>query len=186
MRVSLLVRSFCLGLVVATAVMDAPVRAQNAPTVEPGTRIRVTHHAGNRVVGSVVTLAGDTLRVRPAGISDTLAVLVSEVTQWEMSEGPQRHVLRNMAYGFGLGAGAGAIGGVIHGDDPPGAFIPLTAPQYAAIFGVFYGITGAIVGAATGLHATEEWTRLPLPSGSHVSIAPRGDGRVAVGLSLRF
>ncbi len=120
------------------------------------------------------------------------SVLVFHPGQW--GQGPPRSgwcrrwdpCLRGGAIGFLVGAGVGAVIGLAMGDDQPsGDDLPCTflfascaATEKAAIGAVVVGFVGAVIGyaiASSGVH-----DRLL------VSVGPQRDGRLGLGLSMRF
>lgn len=57
---------------------------------------------------------------------------------------------RGALYGALAGAGAGALGGAASGNDDPNTWFAMTAGEKAAVLGVFFAVTGALVGLLIG------------------------------------
>lgn len=163
---------FVLALTSATRLVS-----QATPSIEPGTRVRVTAPAMTphaRRVGSVLTVRADTLLLRRAFSGDTLAIALPLVTRLEVSRSRRRHAYA----GAGIGGAVGFLYGWKHGSSHACAH---SGPSQAdsscfGVFDVFLGtLGGALIGSAVGaLVRTDRWE--PVPREGWLSLAPRTAG----------
>ncbi len=175
-------------------------------SIRPGTQVRVTGHfcqfysncAGGSPqhrVGSFVAWKADTLVVQSNG--DTLSVPVDDlVTGLDVSRGWKRHTGEGFGYGLVLGLVAGGFVGAKTYEPPPpppcegfgciDVFPDLGwVPRMFIGAGIGAGI-GAVAGALVGFAIkTEQWEEAPLDR-IRVSFGPQRDGRLGLGLSVRF
>jgi len=178
------------ALVLFQALLALPCTSTlaQAPELARGSRVQVTApaHGAERVVGTVLSLHSDTLVLAVAGITDSIRLPWSGLTEVQVSRGQQRQVGGGLVMGGAAGAGLGIVLGYAAGDDPPGWFA-LSAGNKAAIGGVFLGMLGAGIGGLMGARsAKEKWESVPLGAvATRIGMAPRGDG-VALVLSARF
>ena len=178
----------------ASATAQVPVR--------PGARVRVAGHFcqpsySNCVegrpehrVGTFVAWKADTLVVQSNG--DTLSVPVNLVTRLDVSRGRKTNTAKGAGIGFLLGGLVGAV--IVYASYeecvPQGLFScigPNYGPgAYALVGGVIGGfgglVAGALIGSATN---TDRWEEVPLDQ-LRVSFGPQPDGRMALGLLVRF
>ena len=144
------------------------LKAQDAPLVEPGVRVRVsTAPQASRpdwIVGTVTAVTGDRLAIRPQGDSGReIGIARAAVTRLEVSRGQHSKWLTGLGVGFLAGAGAGAAIGyaALHeGHD--------LAPRDAALIGAIPGaLVGALIGVAIGSGSkSERWQSIPVTLGS--------------------
>jgi hypothetical protein len=166
-----------------------------------GARVRVTAPAAGRIVGTLLSATGDSIRVELANGS-SVAFPVDGLSRLELSTGVQRRGWKGA--GIGLLAGAG-IGGVIglatyrrtQCDEPlletfVCSFVDQTSRQVTVIAdAAMVGTVGAIVGALIGHVGRESWVRVPLlREGVRIGLATsmrtsRGAIEVAVTLPRR-
>ena len=167
------------------------------PLLVPGARVRVQSPSLGKqlVVGRVVTVAADTLRLRVDDIGGTMPVLLNKQTRVELSTEHHTRLAPGILIGGLLG---GAIGGVIVAyrqtvNDVAETFegiFSLETPTHHEVSNapllvglMLGGALGGIVG--NGMHA-DRW--VPVTSPTRVSLGgscdPSGHFRVAVSLSL--
>lgn len=173
---------------VAAVAASVSLEAQDAPSLQPGARVRVFAPSlpTSGLVGTVVGLSRETLTLEAAKAPVSFVLARSELTRIEVSTGQRTHVRRDMGIGLLIGATGGAIAGRASGDDK-GSWFGMTSWEKARIGAVVFGVAGALAGAlVAGNTSTEEWKLVPLRSGSRVSLAPRSDGRVALTYSVTF
>ena len=159
--------------------------------LRPGERVRVTGHfcpplysncAGGRPehrVGTFVAWKSDTLVVQSNG--DTLQVALMNVTRLDVYMGRKAQ------------AGAGAVVGglavvvllaIAAATCDAGLGCPTGGEAAKAL--LIGGAAGAFVGASIGAATnTDRWEEVPLDQ-LRVSFGPQPDGRIALGLSVRF
>ncbi len=159
--------------------------------LRPGERVRVTGHfctplysncGGGRPehrVGTFVAWKSDTLVVQSNG--DTLQVALMNVTRLDVYMGRKAQA--------GAGAVVGGLAVVV--------LLAIAAATCDASFGcptageaakplLIGGAAGAFVGASIGaVTNTDRWVEVPLGQ-LRVSFGPQPDGRIALGLSVRF
>ncbi len=173
-------------LVLATS--SAPL--SHGAAQEPGQRIRLrTGSAPSAwVVGTLVFLDGDSLRIRVAGETAPVVVARPAVQRLEVAKGLKRATFEGGSIGFGLGVIAGAVVASTGAASRScgGAFVDLCAIDTEAHVvegGLIGGAIGGVVGAGLGyLVRTERWE--PLPSArARVTLARRGAG---LAVSLAF
>ena len=187
MRIATLGRSvWFVATIVTVAGCARLLQAQGISSLEPGARVRLFTPSVGRggLVGTVVRPVRDTLAILPAKGSDTVVVAVAELTRLELSTGRHPHALKGMGIGLLVGAAGGAIAGWASGDDR--GWFGLTAGEKARIGATLFGVAGSLVGGAIIGRATEGWEVVRLPSGSRISVAPRGNAHVALAYSVAF
>jgi hypothetical protein len=136
----------------------ARLKAQDAPALEPGVRVRVSTaprtSRANWTVGTVIAVTGDRLAIRTQQHSgSTIDIARSSVTQLEVSRGQHSRALTGLGLGFLIGAGVGAVIGV-GGED--------LAPTDGKLIGAGLGaVGGALVGLVVGSSSTSErWQKI--------------------------
>ena len=147
---------FGLTLVI---VNSAGAAAQQVASLEAGARVRMGVGQKHNVVGTVIDVSADSVRIRTsAGLQ---SVSVGQIETLRFSEGRQgkgRSMLRKGGIGAGLGVLGGLILGIADGDDDPQAWFAMSAGEKAAVGGVFFGGLGLIVGSIVGLiNEGERW-----------------------------
>jgi hypothetical protein len=141
-------------------------RAEPASALSPGAVVRVTrlcppprhHERCPRYLGELVSIDGDTLKLRSRSDSLVQALQAADVTRVEMRRGRRSVVL----LGVGLGMVTGAvIGGVATMSDCPNNEGSL--PCFPSGFG--YGaLAGAVAGGVVGaLIHPDKWSRVAWP-----------------------
>jgi hypothetical protein len=178
------------ALVLFQALLALPCTSAlaQAPELARGSRVQVTSpsHAANRLVGTVLSTNGDTLVLAVAGITESIRLPWSGLTEVQVSRGQRRHVGEGMLMGGAIGVGLGVLLGLASGDDDPG-ILALSAGDKAAIGGVLFGVVGLGIGGLIGARSTRErWEQVALGSvATRIGVAPRGDG-LALVASARF
>jgi phage tail tape-measure protein len=156
----------------------------------PGDRVRVTMAArANRLVGTVVAVDRDSLRIREAGQDAMLSVPESSVKEVEVRRWHQTFAYAGAEGGAVAGAFAGAaLGATVGPDECSGAswwFCVRSAnrPIHIVVGAVLGASIGSVLGAAIGsaLHSSR-WEPAPLNL-AHVAITPYGAG---LALAVRF
>ncbi len=151
--------------------------AQEQSPVESGERIRVTAPSvfSDRIVGTVVSWGSEQLVLgRPYG--GTLTFPIDSIIKLEISRGKKSYVEEGALIGLLVGGISGYLGcgRVIKPCDK--------RALAAAILAVPGVVLGAIVGAAA---SPTIWEEVPA-SQLRVSFGPQRDGRLSLGLSVRF
>ena len=153
-----------VGLVLASSA-TMPVGAQSILDLPPGSRIRVDASSNpERMIGTLVRAAPDTLWVHWAYREDLRFVLASDVRKLEVSRGRGPRRIGQRAWkGFLIGAGVGAILGAAVATDPEEAEWfggPLgTMGAYALI----WSVPGTLIGGMTGIMPGERWEPVNVP-----------------------
>jgi len=174
-------------LFICLSATSAAVAAQ-APTIPPGTRVRIETRERGTFDGTLMSQTSDSFFVAGPGALRTL-VASESVTRLRVSEGRShaRGAVRGMKIGAAVGGGGMAL--VIGA-----AFIGSTAKDKynGESLGMAVGLvaSGALVGVMYGagigaLFAVERWTTVysnPL----RVSFRPAPSGAPGVGVSVRF
>ena len=177
---------------ILTFVPLASATAQEPPPVKVGDRVRVTASGIRKQAGRLEALSADTLVVAVA--DSTVTFPVASVTRLEVSHGIDFS-------GVGVGAiiGGSALGslGLLAGlgaahECGPGfieLFCEYSAEDVLLVTAVMV-VVGAAVGSVFGLLASigdgESWERVGPPALRNLSVAPQRDGRLGLGLSVRF
>lgn len=159
-----------------------------AQTPAAGARIRVARPKAEWRVGTLIALANDTLVVRWADDSATARLPVAQVSRMDVSRGSERRIMSRLGRGLVIGAAAGAFLGVVGGalEDCEGELFCIGPAGGAVIGATAFGVTGAVIGAVTGLRPSERWERARLNSGRVALLLPtRRDGQ-AIGLAVAF
>ncbi len=162
--------------------------AQQPPPIEPDSRIRVTapNVGADKVVGTFLGAAGDTLRVQTESQAP-LAIPFAFVTRLDVSRGKKSRVVRGAVLVGVIGAVVGGAVGLVTPqfacETPSGCPVDWGEAGKLAALG---GVIGAAVGGGIGaLTKTDRWEKVPLDQ-LRVSLVPQRDGRFALGLSVRF
>ena len=176
------------GLVIAGTLLLAPcARAEEAPALRPGVRVRITGGDAARFVG---TASGTLVNTGPDTITlvtdqGVLKLPTGSITRVEVSHGRKRHG----RLGLLVGVAAGALIGLYATTDPALAcgvdyYVPCTRSDritYAAVMGLALAAPGALVGRR--IH-TETWSDAPLGRLRVAVVPERNGGRVAFALSF--
>lgn len=151
------------------------------PWIGQGTRVRVSQNRG-RLTGTVLALAGDTLRLLPERRTDTVGVPLGGIRRVELRR--RRSVAGGAALGGYLGMMLGGttmlvIAGVEHClAFDFSSYSPTHCPSDRTAVAVICGsaVAGAIIGS---LVRGERWVRVPL-SRLQASLGPHGV-RITIG-----
>jgi hypothetical protein len=161
----------------------ARLKAQGAPVLEPGVRVRVSTaprpSSPNWIVGTVIAVTGDRLAIRPQQDSGgTIDIARTAVTHLEVSRGQHSKALTGLGLGFLVGAGVGAVIGV-GGED--------LAPTDAKLIGAGFGaVGGALIGLVIGSGSkSERWQEVPVTLGGMGGAQGFGYS-IRVSVNLRF
>jgi len=165
------------------------ITAQQAPSIETGSRIRVTAPTvgADKLAGVCVEVDATRLRVQAEEQVSPLTISLADVTRLEVSQGRKSNALKGLGFGALIGGSIGAVLGLLAStgesyENPCEGNAPACAAGGAAAFGV----TGALVGLGIGaLTKSERWEEVPLDR-LRVNIVPQRDGRLALGLSVVF
>ena len=147
--------------------------------VRPGARVRVTHPWG-KSVGTFLAWKADSLVMESNG--NAFALALDSVTALEVSVGQRSQAGVGAGVGGVIGFVIGAVGGATGCADD----VIVTSEQCAIAGGLVFGVGGALLGAVVGATTkTDRWVAVPLDR-LRVSFAPQRDGRLGLGLSVRF
>lgn len=163
----------CIALLAA----GSGVAAQQAPSVLPGERVRVTAPDLRREVGSVEDVRADTLVFRLRGAAAPMALHLPEVRRLEVSRG-NHHPLRGALVGGAAGGAAGiGVALLMLGSESCEAGDCLTVATLVAIHLPY--VTALAGGVAGALRAsrTERWVSVP-----PASLAPAGAVTLPAGI----
>jgi hypothetical protein len=184
----------CAALLAHPAVL----RAQSVADLAPGARVRVVDPGTGRIVGTVESVAGDSLVVLSGRGEDarTVTLSLSSIRTVQVSRGkPSRPM--SALQGAALGALTGSVGGVAgatighlsYQDDCDGGEDDWMCFSMAesALFGVMIGAPmGAAWGAALGfVFPQERWRSLTAASPPALTVNGSPDG-VQLGLTITF
>ena len=175
-------------LLVAFVGLSLASRTLAAQTLSGGERIRVRHAGESARVGTLVALTNDTLVVRWANDSAASRLPVAQVSRLEVSRGTERRILPRTGRGFIFGAAAGAVIGFAGGamEDCEHELICFGPAGGALAGATVLGVTGAVIGALTGLAPSERWeSARPNPGRVALLLPARGRGK-AIGLAVAF
>jgi hypothetical protein len=160
------IRLFTIILLLGASSASA---AGQSPSISPGDRVRVWTDEGTRtgqkpaaITGAVKLWSADTILLLADRPPFDREIAVPAVVRIDVSGGRtnrRQSILRNGAIGLAVGS---LVGGVIGYLSYPyweiGAF---NAGMQAQLFGVFFGVPGASVGALRGAyHPDESWQQL--------------------------
>jgi hypothetical protein len=117
-----------------------------------------------------------------ASAGEPLLIRLGEIHQFEVSRGQKSRWLMGLGIGFVGGAAIGAVVG--YTTDPEGNDLP---PEGAAVIvgglgAAVGGLLGTIIGSTI---KSDRWEEVPLDR-LRVGIATHRDGRLGIGLSLKF
>lgn len=173
----------CALLLILALFLPAPISAQ-APTIPPGTRVRVETQQRARVDGTLMSQSSDSIIVATPRPLRT-AVASGDVTRIAVSKG-RSHVqgaLRGMKIGAAIVGGAATfmVGAAYFGGRTEESSI---VPLYA--FAVSGAAVGAMSGAAFGgMLGAEKWSTV-YSAAMRVSVRPFQSRVPGVGVSIRF
>jgi len=160
-----------------------PLSAQAQPTIEPGTRVRITvPDAGlDMRTGTWLGVSEGAFDFVPDGqSSDTGKIQLASVTSLEVSGGHKSRWLPGLLLGFVGGAAVGAVLGY-------NADIEDMAKEHgAALLAAPGAVLGAGMGALIGSQIkSERWEEIPLDRLRVQPVATR-DARFGITASVRF
>lgn len=177
-----------IALAVALGLAVVPGTASAQADVAHGTRVRVHPVSGRPMVGTLVVISGDSLRVRTLEAGD-ITLPASDVRMLERSVGRERRFWRNFALtNFGLTVAGGVIGAATY--EPCDCFFFPSSRGGTAVLGALVGaVIGVPVGALVGSVVVDErW--VPVEgigsSGRRVSLRPTIGNRIGVAASWSF
>ena len=160
--------------------------------VGPGERVRVTFcppdfscaGSSRTSVGTLLAWKADSLVMESNG--DTVAVPLDIVTGLDVSWGQKSRTLKGAGIGSLVGGAAGlataAIACAIAGDCYDDSLTGLVYAYFGGLGAVVGALTGAIIGSTIDV---DRWVDVPLER-LRVSLGPQRDGRLGLGLSVRF
>ena len=159
------------GLLLLAAAAGS-AQAQGAPTLAPGTRIRVTDHSETQI-GTVLS-SGDSVMTYVGTRADTESIAISGISRLEVSTGMHHRILHGTVIGALGGALVGAVVGAATYRKPRcdntqpfnlcGLFDP-GAGGAAAVGTVVGAVGGATIGSILGsVFRSETWSSIPLKS----------------------
>jgi hypothetical protein len=166
----------------------------SAPTLAPGTRVRVTLESearrlllgGGTVEGEVLSLDHEKLLLTVPERSEPLELSRSAIKRLDVSRGMGRAAREGATIGGTVGFAGGACVGWTFTEMADGYQPPSTLLLGALIGGgagaVVLGSVGALIGATTQI---EKWERVA-PEHFALAVAPTGRHGVSAQLSLRF
>jgi hypothetical protein len=175
----------------ACASLFAPSASAQGTNAVAGSRVRVSGAGLERLTGTIVSLAADTLVLRTSS-GQTVATPLTAGTRVDVSTGLHRHPWKGAGYGMLGGAALGAaIGAVAFHEsqcDPTNTYCLNSGRQESAGEGaIILSTLGVFIGAAAGsIMRTEGWRRVSLAE-SHLGLAtPTSHGRAELGLALSY
>jgi hypothetical protein len=170
-----------LHLFIPLLVPTPCVLSQERPSVETGTRIRITAPAAGleQRIGRLTAIGREALEFEPEGQLQSWTVPIASVTRLEVGRGRKS----NSYWGAVIGAGAGLVWATFRAiEECPG---PLCEEQVALGSMLCTG-GGAIIGSVIGLAIrTDRWEEVPLER-LRVTSMVTPDGRFGLAASLRF
>ena len=159
-----------VALVLAFALTTAQALAQARQIVgwppSAGSRIRVeSPFLDKRRVGTLISAGDDSIVFNTSSVSNPVVLPTSRVTKMEVARGTHRNIGKGAVLGFLIVGGVSAALAAGSWSKEDAQVIPdFGRGGDAAIVGVSMGLIGAAVGAVIGLHSTDRWERVPLPS----------------------
>jgi len=148
----------CCAILMA---LPGNINAQVQSILQPGQRVRVTHHCGTVVecrtdIGAVLGLRADTLMMRRGGLP--MAIPLDTFRRLEVSRGKRNHLVRGGAIGLLAGV---LLGGLIGGLD--GDCTHEWGSLCAAAGAMVVGSVGLVIGLGAGASMTSErWEPVPM------------------------
>ena len=179
-------RRACLAALLALGTMGIPTPASSQADVPHGTRVRVRHVGGRPMVGTLVGISSDSVRVRTVEAGD-VALPAGSVIALDRSLGRERRFWRNFGLtAVAIAASGGILGAVTYEPCESTGFLScLMVPEshgeaflYGAAFGSVIGIpVGALVGYAV---ESERWAPVEGFGERRVSVRPIVGRRIGV------
>ena len=177
--------------------LQVPVLAQESGVVQPGSRVRVSHHCtetydpGERrerveceeQTGTVASVNSDSLVLNVNNEGTFATIPLGTVSRLQLSTGRGGAGTRGAAYGALAGAGLGIIFGIALCNSTEGS---TNSPGACAVGGaVLVAIPGAVLGLMLGHSLGREgWVDVPV-AGIALSVAPVAGG-VGLGITVQF
>ncbi len=165
---------------------------QDSQQILPGVRVRLwaPELRIQKLVGKIVSVDADTLRLNIMDQTAPLAIPISSVTKFEVSRGKSSGA--RVLSGVG-GAGLGFLGGAIVGGGIGGIWSENKYPNShegngLGIFmgGIIGGGLGTLIGAVIGVqHPPERWQQAPLAA-LRVGLLQQGHGGFGLAASFSF
>ena len=147
-----------------TALLQVSAAPAPSPTVEAdaGSRVRITV-GKTKQVGALVSADADSLRF----ITDTsglVAIPTVSVTRFERSRGRRSNAGQGALIGGVTGGAMGLLGGIAAEAESSGSWGIDIGPEGIALATLFFGATGAGLGALIGAASKgEKWEPLTIP-----------------------
>ncbi len=174
-------RVLVLCLSVVECASSLSLAAQQPTLPSPGSRIRVRAptHAPQRIVGTFVSLANDTLMVQPLAAADagrSVRLPLSAVTDFEVSQGIGRAGGKGALIGAVAGVPLGvAVGLWMQHRSCEGQLGCVTSSDAAVLGGAIGVATGGLIGWVIGRSThRERWARESLTVGAIIDGARLG------------
>jgi hypothetical protein len=167
------------------ALLTAPVLTLAAQIVSPavGQRVRLrTATTSPWLVGTLVAVDADTLRLRVADSAPVVSVARATIGRLDVSGGRHSNAGRGAVYGAAVLGGLGLLAGVACANSDTYTWVRCDGGDVAAltVWGAAFGAGfGALIGA---MSHREDWQSAGVDH-ARVSLGPRG---VGVGVSLTF
>ncbi len=182
----------CALLTTAAALLAAPtlVRAQQqAPTVEPGSRVRVTTWSEGPTTGTLARVDSTQMVLQLEDGSET-TLRLDDVHRFEVSQGERsRGALIGQSaalMGLGLGAVGFLVGVAACSGDEESYACPESTLAAGALYGGILAVGGGLFGAVLGaVRPREDWHDVPLDR-VRPRVAWHPDGSLAVEFSVSF
>lgn len=167
--------SACMALCCLPAGAASAQDARSADATDVKIRVSTIGSKSKPIIGTRVSMTAETLRIVPAGRSDTVALAMASIRRVEESAGRRSRVGDGALVGGLIGAGAGlaflvAVGGDTEGE---GSWIGPVALGGGTVLGALFG---AAIGAAS---QTDRWVATPT-----VTVHP-GSGGLDLGMAVR-
>jgi len=144
-RRSKMKRSMIASTMIALLILSSLAAAEE----RRGAEILITKKDGTQVSGELVAVKKDSLLLvanEPAAGMD-LTVGLKDIKEVKIVK--KSKAGKGLLYGLLLGGGGGAAAGLLSGDDPDG-FVSFSASDKAALFGIFFGGLGLVIGGIVG------------------------------------
>jgi hypothetical protein len=169
------ISTFCAIALTVPALAPAQTPGIPAWPVQAGSRVRILSPVlgDERQTVTVVSSTSDALVYRQNAQAAPQTLSSGVITRLEISTGTRAHKAKGALIGLLAGAAVGGILGYATWQRPTckdpsqpfGCFtIDFGPGGDAAFFGAFGGMLGTIVGALIGIHQTDNWVPVILPS----------------------
>ena len=185
------------------ATVSSPLGGQVAPSIEPGSRVRITapSSAMRGAVGTVQEATEEALvvqfahrRVVGQALCSICTVDRSEIAVIDVSIRRERRLLKSFGIGLLVGAPIGTVIGLAHGAGPYYRGQAMygrtgTVQESAASYGTVLGLIGGAVGLIAGVLIRHDVWAPALPTDVEPTLLPlvsSGGAGLHVGLAIRF